>query len=74
MRISDFVGNICFDYEPKNKTRENNKRHCDSLSDTQNNSGVSIVINIDLTNGCHSDNDDEYTRKLYDKFYRGSSF
>lgn len=72
MRISDFVGNVCFGYEPKNKTEEN--RRCDSSCNTQNNSGVSIVINIDLTNSCQSNNDDEYTRKLYNKFYRGSSF
>lgn len=72
MRISDFVGNICFDYESKNKTKEN--KRCDSSCNTQNNSGVSIVINIDLTNGCQSNNDDEYTRNLYKKFYRANSY
>lgn len=71
MRISDFVGNVCFEYEPKNKTEENNKRHCDSLSDTQNNSGVSIVINVNLNN---NETDDEYTRNLYKKFYRANSY
>lgn len=71
MRISDFAGNICFGYEPKNKTEKNNKRHCDSLSDTQNNSGVSIVINVNLNN---NETDDEYTRNLYRKFYRANSY
>lgn len=75
MRISDFVKDFYCSYELRNKTIEDNKYVCNSLNDTQNDSGVSIVINVDLSNNDKQTNeDDENTRKLYRKFYRANSY
>ena len=74
MRISDFVNDIYCSYELRNKPVETIKRTCDSSNDAQNNSSVSIVINIDLSDIRQTDKDDENTRKLYRKFYRANSY
>lgn len=76
MRISDFIDNIYSEYEfkSKNKTTDTNKSTCISLTDMQNNSNVSIVINIDLSNDRQTNEIDESTRKLYRNFYRVNSY
>lgn len=74
MRMDDFTSKHCRSNELENKTIEDNRHTRNSSNDTQNDSGVSVVINIDLSDNRQTEEDDEYTRKLYRKFYQANSY